>query len=129
MVRDDPQKVPARLGAAQDDVGEGEHHADDHAVNGAQHQHPGESAHKDVKFLPVGLEQPVRQVKFHRPQQSGDNDGGQNGHGQILNEPGAKEQQRTHQDSRHQRYHLGVSTELLIHRRAGHTAVHRAAPH
>ena len=129
VVGDDPQKVPTRLGAAQDDVGKGEHYADDHAIDGAQHQHPGESAHKNVEFLSVGLEQPVRQVKFHRPQQGGDDDSGQNGHRQILNEPGAKEQHRPHKDGRHQRHQLGAPTELLVHRRAGHAAVHRAASH
>ena len=115
MVGDNAQKVPAGLGTAQDDVGKGEHHADDHAIDGAQHQHSGESAHKNVEFLSVGLEQPVRQVKFHRPQQGGDDDSGQNGHRQILNEPGAKEQHRPHKDSRHQRDQLGAPTELLIH--------------
>ena len=125
----DTQKVSARLGAAQDHVSEGEQHTDDYAVDGAQHQHAGECTHKNIKFLPVGLKQPVCQVKFHRPQQGRDDDGGQNGHGQILNEPSAKEQQRTHQDSRHQRHQLGVSAKLLVHGRAGHAAVYWTATH
>ena len=99
---DDPQQLPAGLGGPPDHVHEGQQHADDHPIDGPQHQHTQKGRQKNGQLLPIRPQQPVGHVELHRPQQGRNNDGRQHRHRQQPDQPAAPQQHRRHPRCRHQ---------------------------